>query len=64
MPLPAYIELKQLVDDTVRLSILKSKYNRAATKLNGFYKLLSEEQIAQTVILIKYLQQEIDRYEQ
>ena len=64
MSLPAYIELKKpSLKDPPRLSILKSKYNRAALLLNGFYNVLSEEEITSALTQIKYYQKEIDSYE-
>jgi hypothetical protein len=61
---PPYIELKKLsLEEPIRLSILKSKYNRAATKLNGFYQILSEEEISLALTQIKYYQEQIDTYE-
>jgi hypothetical protein len=60
----AYIELKRLIaDEPIRLSILKSKYNQVAVKLNGFYTILSEEEIKLALTQIKYYQQQIDTYE-
>jgi hypothetical protein len=59
----AYIELlKPELKDAPRLSILKSKYNRMATQLNGFYEILSVEEINEGVTLLKYYQQEIETY--
>ncbi len=64
MPLPKYIELlKPSSDDPPRLSILKSKYNRIAVKLNGFYNLLSEEEMKEAITELKYYESQIDTYE-
>ena len=64
MPPLGYIELlKPSADDPPRLTILKSKYNRIAIKLNGFYKLLSEEEINKAITELKYYESQIDMYE-
>jgi len=64
MAAPAYIELKRpYLKDSHRLSVLKSKYNRIAVRLNAFYALLSKEEINEGYTQLKYYQQEIDTYE-
>jgi hypothetical protein len=63
MAAQAYIELLQFkLEDAPRLSILKSKYNRIAIRLNGFYEILSEQEIKEAITQLKYFQQEIDTY--
>jgi hypothetical protein len=64
MALQAYIELKKpSLADPPRLSILKSKFNRVAILLNGFDRILSEEQINDSLTQLKYYQQEMDTYD-
>ncbi|QHT70855.1 hypothetical protein GXP67_31515 [Rhodocytophaga rosea] len=63
MKAQAYIELLQpSLQDAPRLSILKSKYNRVAIRLNGFYQILSGQQIREGLTKLKYFQQEINTY--
>lgn len=64
MATPAYVKLKKLSKtDPPRLSILKIRYNRAAVRLNGFYEILSEEEIKKAQTELTYYQQQIDSYE-
>lgn len=65
MATQAYIELKKSsLEDAPRLTILKSRYNRIAIRLNGFYEILSEQEINDGLTQLKYFQQEINTYEQ
>ncbi len=64
MDTPAYVKLKKLSKkDPPRLAILKIRYNRAAVRLNGFYEILSEEEIKKAQTELKYYQGQIDTYE-
>jgi hypothetical protein len=60
---PAYIELKKPgLEDPPRLSVLKSRFNRIAVKLNGFYQILSQDEINDGLTELTYYQQQIDTY--
>jgi hypothetical protein len=64
MAIPAYIELKKpSLEDPARLSILKSRYNRIAVRLNGFFEILSKEEVDASLIQLKYFEQQIKTYE-
>jgi hypothetical protein len=55
--------LKPSLQDSPRLSVLKSKYNRAAIMLNGFEKILSEEEKTDFLTQLKYYHEQIHLYE-
>jgi hypothetical protein len=54
--------LKPDIQDSPRLAVLKSKYNRAAIMLNGFENILSAEERKDFLTQIKYYQEQIESY--
>lgn len=59
-----YIALKRIVvDESSSLSILKSKFNRFASKLNVSGEGLSQDEIDNLLDKINELEQQINEYE-
>lgn len=49
--------------DSTRLLVLKSQFNRHATKLNSLVRYLSEQEKEEIVVILTYLDRQIQAYE-
>lgn len=50
--------------DSTRLLVLKSQYDRHATKLNSLFRYLNEQDKEQIVTILTYLDEQIQAYEE